>query len=88
MNNWKFLFRKYIYCKHKFRYFNNWCQECSEFTNVKTHGVKVYHCYYCNRYYDNENGFWHKLDIENVFFIIFSEMDENDILKRNEMIIK
>lgn len=70
--NIKQWFRRHVRCKHQFRLFNKWCNECSEFG----HGVKVYHCFKCNRYHDEEFGFWTKQDIENVFFNYFNEITE------------
>ena len=51
-------------CYHQWRYFNKWCQECSEFG----HGVIVSHCFKCSKMWDKENGFWTQKDINNVFF--------------------
>ncbi len=51
-------------CYHQWRYFNRWCQECSEFG----HGVIVSHCFKCSKMWDRENEFWTQKDINNVFF--------------------
>ncbi len=60
----KKVFEKEKKCYHQWRYFNKWCQECSEFG----HGIIVSHCFKCGKLWDKENGFWTKEEINNVFF--------------------
>lgn len=58
-------------CYHKWRYFNSFCNECGDFTFDKDHGSIVHQCTKCGELWDDENGVWHREDIENMFFNYF-----------------